>query len=151
MYAFRVSRAEFKFFHRLRVRWAETDLQGIVFNGHYLTYADVAITEYWRAIGFPYPSSIERLGVDWLVVKATLEYRAPARYDDEIDVGVRVGRIGNSSVQFLLEMRCGEHRLINGEIIYVTVNPQTHEPLRVPDALREAIDDLEKTTQPPQI
>jgi len=136
-------KSDFKFFHRLRVRWAEADLQGIVFNGHYLTYADVAITEYWRAIGYPYPSSVERLDADWLVVKATLEYRAPARYDDELDIGVRVGRIGNSSLQFVLEMFCGENHLIDGEIVYVTVNPQTHAPLRVPDALREAIGRLE--------
>ncbi|MBF6594709.1 MAG: acyl-CoA thioesterase [Thermaceae bacterium] len=136
-------KSDFKFFHRLRVRWAEADLQGIVFNGHYLTYADVAITEYWRAIGCPYPSSVQRLGADWLVVKAILEYRAPARYDDELDIGVRVGRIGNSSLQFVLEMFCGENHLIDGEIIYVTVNPQTHKPLRVPDVLREAIGGLE--------
>ena len=45
------SRDAFSFFHPLRVRWAEVDPQSIVFNGHYLTYADVAITEYFRALG----------------------------------------------------------------------------------------------------
>jgi acyl-CoA thioester hydrolase len=144
-----VARSDFKFFHRLRVRWAEADMQGVVFNGHYLTYADVAITEYWRTIGYPYPSSIERLGVDWLVVKASLEYRAPARYDDELEIGVRVGRIGSSSIQFLLEMYRGENHLINGEIIYVTVNPQTHAPVRVPEALRTTIGISEEPTPHP--
>ena len=46
----KLSRDDFRFFHPLRVRWAEVDPQGIVFNGNYLTYADVAITEYFRAL-----------------------------------------------------------------------------------------------------
>lgn len=142
-------KSDFQFLHRLRVRWSEADMQGIVFNGHYLTYADVALTEYWRAIGYPYPSSVERLGVDWLVVKATLEYRAPARYDDELEIGVRVGQVGNSSIRFLLEMYCGETHLINGEIIYVTVDPSTHAPVRVPQALRQAFGLPEGPTLPP--
>lgn len=45
--------SQFTFFHTLRVRWAEVDPQSIVFNGHYLTYADVAITEYFRALASP--------------------------------------------------------------------------------------------------
>ena len=52
-----MSRASFSFSHRLRVRWAEVDKQNIVFNGHYLTYFDVGVTEYWRAIGLPYPET----------------------------------------------------------------------------------------------
>ena len=46
---------EFTFFHPLRVRWAEVDMQSVVFNGHYLTYFDVAITEYWRSLKLPSP------------------------------------------------------------------------------------------------
>lgn len=130
---------EFGFFHRLRVRWAETDPQNIVFNGHYLTYFDVAITEYWRAIGIPYPSTIERFGVDLFVVKATVEYHAPARYDDELDIGVRVGRIGNSSMQFVLGIFRGEEHLISGEVIYVAANSETRKSQTVPQALRELV------------
>ena len=70
----------------LRVRWAEVDLQGVVFNGHYLTYCDVCVTEYWRAIGMPYPAAFIDIGSDLFVRKATLEYHAPARYDDELEV-----------------------------------------------------------------
>ncbi|WP_084640426.1 acyl-CoA thioesterase [Meiothermus rufus] len=128
--------SEFPFLHRLRVRWAETDPQGIVFNGHYLTYFDVAITEYWRAVGLPYPGSLERFGLDLFVVKATVEYHAPAQYDDELEVGVRVGRIGNSSLQFVLGVfRAGEH-LASGEVIYVAAHPQTRRPQPVPEAMR---------------
>src|SRR6185295_8930326 len=65
----------FRLRERLRVRWAEVDLQGIVFNGHYLTYFDIAVTEYWRAIGLPYPHAFEGTGVDLFAVKSTVEYR----------------------------------------------------------------------------
>ncbi|MBO1435965.1 thioesterase family protein [Meiothermus sp. CFH 77666] len=134
-----MNRCDFSFFHRLRVRWAEADPQGIVFNGHYLTYFDVGITEYWRALGIPYPSTVERYGVDLFVVKATVEYHAPARYDDELDIGVRVGRIGNSSMQFVLGIFRGEAHLISGEVIYVAADAQTRKPQTVPPALRELL------------
>jgi len=135
----RMQRADFGFFHRLRVRWAETDPQGIVFNGHYLTYFDVAITEYWRALGIPYPSTVERFGLDLFVVKATVEYHAPAHYDDELDIGVRVGRIGNSSMQFMLGIFREEAHLISGEVIYVAAHPQTRQPQTVPQAMRQLL------------
>ena len=86
------------------MRWAEVDRQGIVFNGHYLTYFDVGITEYWRAIGYPYPDGLLAAGSDTFVVKASIEYHAPAHYDDVLDVLVRVGRLGRTSMQFLLEI-----------------------------------------------
>jgi acyl-CoA thioester hydrolase len=135
--------ADFRFLHPLRVRWAETDMQGIVFNGHYLTYCDVAITEYWRAIGYEYPKPVTVLGIDFFVVKATLEYHAPARYDDELQIGVKIERIGNSSIAFKLGIFQGHHHLISGEIIYVSADPQSRKPLRVPEALRDAVERLE--------
>ncbi len=134
-----MNRSDFSFLHRLRVRWAETDPQNIVFNGNYLTYFDVGITEYWRAIGIPYPSTVERFGVDLFVVKATVEYHAPAHYDDELDIGVRVGRIGNSSMQFVLGIFRGEEHLISGEVIYVAAHAQTRQPQSVPQGLRELL------------
>jgi len=133
-------KSEFGFYHRLRVRWAETDPQGIVFNGHYLTYFDVAITEFWRALGIPYPSTVERFGLDLFVVKATVEYHAPAHYDDELEIGVRVGRIGNSSMQFVLGIFRGEAHLVSGEVIYVAAHPQTRQPQPVPQPMRALLE-----------
>jgi acyl-CoA thioester hydrolase len=134
-----MAREQFRFFHPLRVRWAEVDRQGIVFNGHYLTYFDVAITEYWRAIGFPYPDALLTHGCDTFVKKATVEYHAPAGFDDVLDVGVRVARIGRSSMRFVLEIYRGQELLIEGEIVYVNADPATRKPTPVPDSLREAI------------
>ena len=135
---------DFAFFHRLRVRWAEVDRQNIVFNGHYLTYFDLSMTEYLRALGFPYPSGLLEAGSDLFVVKATLEYKASARYDEEIDIHCRVARIGRSSIQFLFEIYRDEELLVTGENIYVNADPQTKQSAPVPNVLREAIRRFEK-------
>jgi acyl-CoA thioester hydrolase len=135
---------DFTFSHRFRVRWAEVDRQDIVFNGHYLTYFDIAMTEYLRALGFPYPDGLLEAGSDLFVVKATVEYKASARYDDEIDAYCRVARIGRSSMQFLFEIYHGEDLLVTGENIYVNADPKTKEPTSVPEFLRAAIKHFEK-------
>jgi acyl-CoA thioester hydrolase len=132
-------RADFTFSHPLRVRWAEVDRQGIVFNGHYLLYFDVGITEYWRAIGCPYPDGLLAQGGDMFVKKSLIEYHAPAQYDDVLDVLVRVARIGRSSVQFLLEIHRRDTLLVNGEVIYVNADPHSRKAAPVPAFLRQAI------------
>ncbi len=135
--------SDFQFAHRMRVRWAEVDRQRIVFNGHYLMYFDVGITEYWRAAGVPYPEGLAAGGSDLYVVKSTVEYHRSAEYDDEIDVAVRVARIGRSSLTFAIEIHRGEDHLVTGEVIYVNADPATRQSSRVPDFLRSAVSGLE--------
>jgi acyl-CoA thioester hydrolase len=108
-----MTRNVFRMVHPLRVRWAEVDAQGIVFNPNYLMYCDVSVTEYWRALGCPYPSAFTERGVDTFVVKATLEYHKPARFDDQLDVLVRTARIGRSSLRVLFEIYRGEEHLVS--------------------------------------
>ncbi len=95
-----MSRENFWFFHPFRVRYSEIDGQGVVFNAHYLTYFDTAITEYFRALGFDQYADAKASGIDFHVVKSLIEYKAPVRFDWELDVGARVARIGNSSLTF---------------------------------------------------
>ncbi len=140
-----MARTDFTFCQPLRVRWAEVDRQGIVFNGNYLHYFDVGITEYWRAIGYPYPDALVSHGSDMFVKKASVEYHAPAGYDDVLDLCVRVGRIGRSSMQFLLEIYRGDEHLVAGEVIYVNADPATRKSAAVPLFLREAILGFERT------
>ena len=135
---------DFTFSHRLRIRWAEVDRQDIVFNGHYLTYFDLGMTEYLRAMGFPYPAGLLEAGSDLFVVKATVEYKTSARYDDEIDIHCRVARIGRSSIQFLFEIYRGEDLLVTGENIYVNADPHSKQSAPVPEVLRAAIRRFEK-------
>ena len=134
-----LKRSDFHFFHRLRVRWAEVDMQKIVFNAHYLMYFDTAITDYWRAVALPYQATMDELGGDLYVVKATVEFHASARVDDQLDVAMRCLRIGNSSLTFQGAIFRGEEHLITGEIVYVFADPATQKSRTVPPGLRETL------------
>ncbi len=138
-----LTRRDFRFFHRLRVRWAEVDMQKIVFNAHYLMYFDTAITDYWRALALPYQEAMEQLGGDLYVVKATVEFHASARVDDTLDVAMKCQRIGNSSLVFQGAIFRGEEHLISGEIVYVFADPATQRSRPVPAALREILQGFE--------
>jgi acyl-CoA thioester hydrolase len=140
-----MSREQFRFAHALRVRWAEVDPQGIVFNANYLMYFDVAATEYWRAIGCVYPNAFTEHGVDTFAVKATLEFHAPARFDDVIDVCVRSARLGRTSLRVLLEVHRGADHLVSGELIYVIASAEQRRPTPIPAFLRESILGYETT------
>jgi YbgC/YbaW family acyl-CoA thioester hydrolase len=135
-----MAREDFVCAHQLRVRWAEVDMQKIVFNGHYLTYIDTAIADYWREIGLPYPHGyVERYGNDVYLRKATLEYLGSARYDDELTVYCRVAKLGRSSMTFLFEIcRGDEAPLVTAELVYVNADPQMR-PAPLPDEVREKI------------
>jgi len=138
-----MNRSEFRFFDRLRVRWAEVDMQKIVFNGHYLMYFDTAVAGYWRAMAMPYHETMAFLDGDLYVRKATLEYLASARYDDTLEVGIRCSRIGNSSILFGAAVFRGDTLLVSGELVYVFANPSTQTSLPVPAQLRVLLQDFE--------
>ncbi len=130
-----MQRSDFRFLDRLRVRWAEVDMQKIVFNGHYLMYFDTAVAGYWRALALPYHDTMERLQGDLYVRKATLEYEGSARYDDQLEVGIRCARIGKSSLVFSAAVFRGEQRLVHGELVYVFADPATQTSRPVPAGL----------------
>lgn len=134
-----LQRSDFRCLHRLRVRWAEVDMQKIVFNAHYLMYFDTAVTDYWRAVALPYESAMHQLGGDIYVAKATVEFHASARMDDMLEVGMKCSRIGNSSLAFTGAIFRGEEHLISGELIYVFADPATQRSQPVPQALRDIL------------
>jgi YbgC/YbaW family acyl-CoA thioester hydrolase len=138
-----LKRSDFRFFHRLRVRWAEVDMQKIVFNAHYLMYFDTAIADYWRAMALPYEAAMEQLEGDLYVVKATVEFHASARVDDQIEVAMKCSRIGKSSMVFTGAIFRGDQQLISGEIVYVFADPATQTSRPVPPRLREILNAYE--------
>ena len=138
-----MQRRDFRCFHRLRVRWAEVDMQKIVFNAHYLMYVDTAMMDYWRALALPYEDSMVALGGDMYVKKASLEYHASAHLDDRVDVGMRCERVGNSSVLFHAGLFRGEQLLVSAELVYVFADPRTQTSRPVPTVLRGILDDYE--------
>jgi YbgC/YbaW family acyl-CoA thioester hydrolase len=138
-------RADFVCAPRLRVRWAEVDMQKIVFNGHYLTYIDTAIAEYWREIGLPYPQGyVERYSSDVYLRKATVEYLGSARYDDLLTICCRVARLGRSSMTFHFEIyreneaAAEDAPLVTAELVYVNADPSM-QPVALPDDLRSRV------------
>lgn len=120
-------------------------MQKIVFNGHYLTYIDTAIAEYWREIGLPYPHGyVDRYGNDVYLRKATVEYLGSARYDDLLAVYTRVARLGRTSMTFAFEI----HReapdppadpLVTAELVYVNADPTTMKAAPLPGDVRERV------------
>jgi len=144
-----MAREEFRCEHRLRVRWAEIDMQKIVFNGHYLTYIDNAVAEYWRAIGLPYPDGyVDRYGNDMFLRKATVEYLGSARYDEELSVFARVARLGRTSMLFAFEIAHASPdtagaALVTAELVYVNADPHTKKAAPLPVDLRERIRNYE--------
>ncbi len=145
-----MSREEYTCTHPLRVRWSEVDMQKIVFNGNYLNYIDVAIAEYWRAIGLPYPHGyVDRYANDIYLRKASVDYLGAAHYDDMLDVFVRVAKLGRTSMTFAFEIWRSESDpsakpLITAELVYVNADPRTMTPAPLPSAVRELIVKFER-------
>ena len=138
-----MQRNNFRFFHRLRVRWAEVDMQKIVFNAHYLMYFDTAIADYWRAMALPYETAMASLEGDLYVRKATIEFSASARMDDVLDVGLKCARVGTSSMVFEGGLFRGDELLVTCELVYVFADPATQTSKPVPPVLRQIFSDYE--------
>ena len=136
-------RSDFRFTERLRVRWAEVDMQRIVFNGHYLLYIDTAVAGWWRAMALPYHATMEGLNGELFVRKATLEYHGAARYDDLLDVGIRTAKVGNTSMLLVAAVMRGDQVLVEGELVYVFADPDATTSRPLPDALRQVMLDFE--------
>jgi YbgC/YbaW family acyl-CoA thioester hydrolase len=125
------------------VRWSEIDSQHIVFNAHYLTYADTAIAGYWRALGLPYHESMALLGGDTYLKKSNVEHHASALYDDVLTVGLRCKRLGTSSLVFDANIVRGDTLLTSIELVYVFADPRTQTSQPIPAALRQVIENFE--------
>lgn len=123
-----------------RVRFAETDQQGVVFYGNYVTFQDEAFSAYLREIGYAY-ERMEADGWDVHVAHVDLDYRSPARFEDRIVNAMRVESVGESSMTGAYRARLADDDtlLAEGHVTHVAVDPETGRPTRVPDAFREAV------------
>ncbi len=141
-------RSDYRFGIDVRVRWQECDAQGIAFNGSYLGWLEIAQAEYFRNLGF----SIYRVAsagyFDSAVAKVTIEYKAPVRVDEMLDLRARVARIGNTSIALEVAIFAADGSSDNAplttiEAIYVGFHADTGRTRRVPDAIRELVDSWE--------
>ena len=99
------------------VRFAECDQQGVVFNAHYLTWADEAVSAWWTAIGLPFAET----GVEQLVKATELEWSSSARYGDVVGVDAELDRLGRTSLTVALTVRVGERVCCRVRTTYVAV------------------------------
>ncbi len=127
------------FHYRLRVRYYECDAQKVVFNARYGDYVDVAVLEYMRACGLE--GTLVNGPLDYQLVKQTLEWKLPARFDSVLDISVRALRLGNTSFTMGVEFRVvGDERVIaQAETVYVLTEAVTLAKAPLGDELRSAM------------
>ncbi|WP_342431759.1 thioesterase family protein [Neobacillus sp. FSL H8-0543] len=132
---------DYRFSHRLKVRYSEIDGQKIVFNAHYLTYIDVAVSEYFQSL-------LEHdfgTTFDFVLAKSTLEYKRSAYLNDWLTIWCRMDKVGNKSMtmNFMITREDDAEPILLAEIIYVSVDPETMLTSPVPDFVRERIEQFE--------
>jgi len=140
------------FEHQLRVRYHETDQQGIVYHARYLEYLDVAMTEYFRHLGWDYRRLVAE-GCDPSIVRTTINFILPANFEDEIRICVRPLRIGTASFTLSYEIsRCHSHEvLLAAETVYVNFDAANKRSRPLPTSVRERMAQHLLTTAPEQI
>jgi acyl-CoA thioester hydrolase len=126
------------FTHRVRVRYAEIDGQGVVFNAHWLTYFDDSCTRFMESLGFGPDFWVSEFDV--MLVKATIEWAGPARFDEWIDVVVEPVRLGTKSFDLRYTAAVGERPCCRATITYVAVVPGANTSIGIPDLVRAALE-----------
>jgi acyl-CoA thioester hydrolase len=124
-----------RFVHRLRPRYAEVDQQGVVFNAHWLTYFDDACTRFFESLGWD-PKEAFFADFDFMIVKAVLEWEGPAGFDEVVTIAVAPRRLGTKSFDLGFQASVEGRPACSGVITYVSVQPSTHDPTPIPDAVR---------------
>jgi acyl-CoA thioester hydrolase len=125
------------FVHRVRVRYAEIDGQGVVFNAHWLTYFDDSCTRFMDELGF---RTIWIDEFDVMLVKAVVEWQGPARFDEWVDIAVRPTRIGTKSFDLRYDATVGGRPACQATITYVSVKPGANTSVEIPAPVRAALE-----------
>lgn len=135
---------QYSYKSEMRVRFGETDLQGVVFNANYLLYVDTAQMDYLRTIGVPYFDMLER-GYDIVIVDASVQFLAPARFDEVLHVYARIHDIGNTSIRMDYEIYEAESErfVARSQTAYVIIDRESQKPVRVPSYIRRAVREFE--------
>ncbi len=127
-----------QFRHRLRVRYAECDPQGVVYFARYADFVDIGMTELWRERIGPYNDMVEA-GSDMVVAELALRYRGSARFDDELDVVIGVERLGETSLTCSWRIERDGDVLVEGTIRQVCIDPATKAKKPLPPDVRAAL------------
>ncbi len=118
-----------------RIPYGDCDQQGVVFNAKYLAYVDDCVDRWWSDVLGP-----EYLGTfDFMLKKATIEWSSPAAYRDQLECRPAVERWGRTSFDVRVDGAVGERPVFTATIVYVSVRPGSHEPVPVPDDIKERL------------
>jgi acyl-CoA thioester hydrolase len=128
------------FVHRIRVRYAEIDGQGVVFNAHWLTYFDDTCTRFMNSLGLGPDFWVTEFDV--MLVKATLEWAGPARFDEWIDIEAVPVRLGTKSFDMRYRASVAGRAACEAVITYVAVEPGSNSTMAVPDRVRSVLTTL---------
>ncbi|MEJ2488086.1 MAG: thioesterase family protein [Anaerolineales bacterium] len=130
----------FRYYQLIQVRYADTDAQGHVFFGNYLTYFDEALGGYFQAIGFDW-KALSNMGLDMVYIDAQCQYKGSATYAEMLRVYARIAKIGNTSfsVEFKINLENSDKKITTGSITAVVIDSKTRKPHRVPNEIREAV------------
>jgi acyl-CoA thioester hydrolase len=123
------------FSHQLRVRYGECDLQGVVFNAHYLAYFDTSVNELLRAACGSYSEMLDR-GVDVVVAEAQLRFRTPARFEDLLMLEIAIARLGTTSITTQHRIMRNGELVVEGTLRHVMIDRDTMAKTPIPDWLR---------------
>jgi acyl-CoA thioester hydrolase len=123
------------FRHELPVRYAEVDMQNVVFNSHYLAYVDDAMSHWMRSVGYDYGVD----GFDFMVRHAEVDWRGSATYGDTMQIDCSVQRWGTTSFDVRFDIKVHEQIVVEIVITYVGIDPGTKTKAVVPEAFRAAL------------
>lgn len=133
--------------YRHRVRYHETDAQGILFNSRYLELADVAMTEFIRALGWSYAEFVGA-GADPSVVRAEVDFRRAVRFDDELEITTSCTHVGSSSFRLRTVMcRDGDEVAVTN-LVYVNIDPHSGGSVVLPDAVASRLREVMVPSDP---
>ncbi len=136
-----MQRSDFRHFTPFRVRYYEADAQGILFNANYLAYFDTCIVEYLRDLPFDWNAEKAEKNTDFHTVRALVEYASPVRYDEEIEIGTRIDRLGRSSMTFKFAVfgKGESNARSTGEVVWVNTDQAAHKSAPLPEMLRQRV------------
>ena len=145
-----MAKADFWHFHKVRVRFNETDPQGLAHNSVQLVWFGIGLHEYYRALDFDRYEAGARDKAGLHVVKATVEYKAPIRQDEEVEIATRISRLGRTSVTFVYELYVDDNLVSTGEQVWVNTSTETHRPIPWSPDFLSAVRAREPALEEPQ-
>lgn len=134
-------RSDFDFFCEIRVRFNEIDIQGVVFNGNYSIYTDVALEAFFESKGYPYHTLHKEYDSEISHRKTTIDFLSSAFYGDVLEVGVRLLHLGNKSFTLRFEIyRKGEDTLLTSvDSVYVGYDSKNRCSKPITDLMRKIL------------